>query len=365
MGALPRRGLLAGAAALAVRHARAAMPALTLVASFDQQVTGVAVARNGRSFVCFPRWEQDVPISVAELGRGDALTPFPDRAWNSWSNLKKPSPLVSFVCVQSVTVDPQGFLWILDAGAPATSFLISGAPKLLKVDLANDHVVLVVRFDAAAAPQGAYLNDMRVTPDGRHAFLTDSGLRGALLVVDVPSGRTRRVLDGDARTGAEPGVIPLVDGHELRRLDNRPLVAGADGITLDAAGQWLYWQALAGRTLYRVPVAALIDPDLSPARLSGAVERVTQTHVADGLWMDEAGYLFLSNPAENAVDMRSPAGAMVQVARDDRLRWPDSLAEGADGSIYVTASHIPDMAQFKPGSTARPTTLWRIAKPHG
>ena len=130
-------------------------------------------------------------------------------------------------------------------------------------------------------------------------------------------------------------------------------------------GKWLYWQALAGRTLYRVPVAALIDPSLPPARLSGVVERVVQTHVADGLWMDAAGTLFLTNPAENAVDMRAANGAMTQVAKDERLRWPDSLAEGADGSIFVTASHIQDMAQFKPGSTARPTTLWRITKPHG
>ena len=34
---------------------------------------------------------------------------------------------------------------------------------------------------------------MRVSADGRWAFLTDSGQRGALLVVDVPNGRVRRV----------------------------------------------------------------------------------------------------------------------------------------------------------------------------
>ena len=314
-------------------------------------------------FVCFPRWEQDVAVSVAELGSGGSLTAYPDLAWNSWSNLKKPSPLISFVCVQSVTVDPQGFLWILDAGAPAAGFLVPNAPKLLKVDLSNDHVVLVIRFDATAAPQGCSLNDVRVSPDGRHAFITDSGLRGALLVVELPSGHVRRVLDGDPRTAPEPGVIPLVDGHELRRPDNRPLLGGADGITLDTEGQWVYWQALAGRTLYRAPVAALTDPDLAPARLSGAVERFAQSHVADGLWMTQAGALFITNPAENAVDMRLPNGSVTQVAKDDRLRWPDSMAEGADGSIYVTASHIQDMAQFKPGSTARPTTLWKLGRP--
>ncbi len=359
---LPRRSLVAAAAGFAVPGGQATAPGLSLVATFDQQVTGVAASRTGRVFVCFPRWEQDVAVSVAELGSGGTVTPFPDPAWNIWSNLKRPSPLVSLVCVQSVTVDPQGFLWILDAGAPAAGFVIAGAPKLLKVDLATDHVVLVVRFDAVAVPQGSDLRDVRVSPDGRHAFISDGGLRSALLVVDIPSGHVRRVLDGDARTAAEPGVVPLVDGHELRRPDNRALTGGADGITLDGDGQFLYWQALAGRTLYRAPVAALADPDLPPARLSGAVERVAQTHVAEGLWMGAGGELFITNPAENAVDVRAPGGGVTQVVKDERLRWPHSMADAADGGVYVTAAHVADMAEFKPGSVARPTTLWRVAR---
>lgn len=43
------------------------------------------------------------------------------------------------------------------------------------------------------------------------------------------------------------------------------------------------------------------------------------------------------------------------------LRWPDTLAEGPDGSIYVTASHIQDSALFKSGSPIElPTELWRF-----
>ncbi|HEX8401438.1 MAG TPA: hypothetical protein VF628_06995, partial [Allosphingosinicella sp.] len=52
--------LLAGTAAIAQR---AAAP-LTQVASFDHQVTGVAVTADGRRFVNFPRWTDDAPISV-------------------------------------------------------------------------------------------------------------------------------------------------------------------------------------------------------------------------------------------------------------------------------------------------------------
>jgi len=367
-------GVLAAGAAVAAAPGSAgpapspgtarAVPELEQVATFEGQVTGVAVARTGRMFVNFPRWEKDVPVSVAEVLPGGRLRPYPDAGWNAWSNLKPLSTQDHWVCVQSVTVDPQGFLWVVDPAAPGNEFTKPGGPKLVKIDLSTDKVAQVILFDETVAPQGSYMNDVRVSPDGKYAYLTDSGQKGALVVVDVAAGTARRVLDGDPRTQPEPGVVPMTDGHELRRPDHRIPAFAADGIALDAAGEWVYWQALVGRTLYRAPTAALTDPG---ADVGGKVERVATTFVADGLWMDRQGYLFITDPAVNGVRMRAPDGTMRVVAQDARLRWPDSLAEGADGSIYVTASHTQDMAQFhEKGSTQRgPWGLFRIAKPHG
>lgn len=340
-----------------------AVPGLQQVAGFDGQVTGVAVSRDGRIFVNFPRWEKDVPISVAEVMRDGKLRPYPDAQWNAWSNLKPLSVQDHFVCVQSVTVDAQGFLWVVDPAAPGNEFVKPGGVKLVKIDLGRDRVAQVILFDETVAPQGSYMNDVRVSPDGKYAYLTDSGQKGALIVVDVAAGTARRVLDGDPRTQPEPGVVPMADGHELRRPDHRIPAFAADGIALDAAGEWLYWQALVGRTLYRVRTSALLD---ASADVGAGVERVATTHVADGLWMDGQGYLFITDPAANGVRMRAPDGTTRMVAQDARLRWPDSMAEGADGSIYVTASHIQDMAQFhEKGSTQRGKWgLFRIAPPH-
>ena len=343
-----------------------ARPAFSRVAGFAQQITGVAVSKEGRIFVNSPRWEKDVAISVAEVLGDGRLEPYPDARWNAWRNAAPLSPQDHFVCVQSVTVDPQGFLWVLDPAAPGNEFIKPGGVKLVKIDLATDQVMQVILFDDVAAPQGSYLNDMRVSPDGRYVYLTDSGQRGALLVVDVASGHARRVLDGDARTQIEPGVVPQVDGHELRRPDGRIPAFSADGIALDAAGEYLYWQVLVGQTLYRIPTAALLSTTLAADELARSVEKLGTTNVADGLWMDQQGYLYITYPAENAVRMRAPDGTLSIIARDARLRWPDSLAEGPDGSIYVTASHIQDMAQFhEKGSTQDgPWELFRIAPPH-
>jgi hypothetical protein len=43
------------------------------------------------------------------------------------------------------------------------------------------------------------------------------------------------------------------------------------------------------------------------------------------------------------------------------IRWPDTLAEGPDGSIYVTASHIQESALFNRNAPIQLTTeLWRF-----
>ena len=363
MPALPRRTLIALTAAATATRARAQADALTQVATFEQQVTGVAVSPTGRIFVNFPRWEQDVEVSVAEVLKDGSLRPYPDAAWNAWRNAKPLSPGDHFVCVQSVTVDPQGFLWVVDPAAPGNEFNLDGGPKLVKIDLGTDKVVQAIRFGRDTVPQGSYLNDVRVSPDGRFAFLTDSGVRGALLVVDLRAGKARRVLDGHPSTQVEKDVIVHSDGQELRRPDNRGPMFAADGIALDRQGRFLYWQALTGKTLYRLPAAMLANPTVSPARLASAVERVGTTGVADGLWMDGKGNLWVTSPEEDALKLRAPDGTMRTVVQDKRLRWPDSLAEGPDGAIYVTSSHIQDMAQFhEKGSTrAEPYALWKVA----
>ncbi len=144
---------------------------------------------EGRVFVNFPRWTEDTAVSVAELGKDGKLTPYPNSEWNAWRNDGDLSPADHFVCVQSVVADRHGNLWILDPGSPAIATIVKSAPKLVQVDLSTNKIVKVIPFGAEIAPQGSYINDIRFTPDGRFGFLSDAGARGALLVVDLESGR--------------------------------------------------------------------------------------------------------------------------------------------------------------------------------
>ena len=329
------------------RAADAERSGLTQVTTFEHQVTGVTVSEDGRIFVNFPRWTEDVPVSVAEVTKDGSIRPYPNAEWNAWRNAKtgEVSPQNHFFCVQSVVADGRGSVWVLDPAAPNLERVVKNGPKLVQIDLASNTVKRTIPFDESVAPQGSYLNDVRFAPDGRFAYSTDSG-RGAIVVVDLGTGRSRRVLDGHPSTQAEEDVIIKADGQELRRPDGRPLLVNADGIELSKDGQTLYWQALTGRTLYRVPTSVLQDASASPDAVAQRVEKVAATEPVDGLWLDGQGRFFLSAFQENTVKVLTQDGRITTLVQDPRLRWPDTFAQGPDGALYVTASHIQDSPWF-------------------
>ncbi len=362
--------LCAGAAAILLAGCASDMdnagaPPLRLekVADFDHQVTGVTVSKENRVFVNFPRWTEDAPVSVAEITKDGDLKPYPDGYWNSWRNTNKATVLAKdhFVCVQSVVVDKQNNLWVVDAAAPDNERIEKDGPKLVKINLATNQVEKIIPFDMKAAPQGSYLNDIRFSPDGKTAYLTDSG-KPALIVVNTETGKVRRVLEDDVSTKADKNVVVKVDGHELRRPDGRAPEFNADGIAISPDGSYLFWQALTGTTLYRIPTAALRDEKLAPSQLAGLVERVGDNGVADGLWMDDKSVMYVTAPEENAVKVRNSNAVPKILVQKDYLRWPDTLSQGPDGAIYVTTSHIQDSPWFKPGAdSAVKSELWKLA----
>ena len=108
---------------------------LSEVVQSPRQWTGIAVMPDERVFVNFPRWSDDVPVSVAELLlRDGSVRPFPNSEWNEWNGGARGGPEYRFVCVQSVVADRKGYLWVLDSGNPCLAGVIPGAPKLLKFD---------------------------------------------------------------------------------------------------------------------------------------------------------------------------------------------------------------------------------------
>jgi sugar lactone lactonase YvrE len=321
------------------------------VARSPRQWTGIAVMPDGRIFVNFPRWSDDVPVSVAELRSDGTLQPFPSPEWHG----DAPPPARRFVCVQSVVADRDGFLWVLDSGNPLFGGVIPGAPKLLKFDVRDGSLLASVRYDAPVVGTRSYLNDVRVDTGRQVAYLTDSGT-GALIVTELRTGTSRRLLDGHLSVMAED-IDVVIDGVPWRMPGGARPRVHSDGIALSPDGDTLYFQALTGRTLYRIATAFLRDASIGPEALGDRVERVGATGPADGLECAPDGTLYLTSLEDHSVK-RLRDGTAAIVAQDPRLQWPDSLAVGPDGLVYVATSRIHigsgpyGIYRFKPPGTS-------------
>jgi sugar lactone lactonase YvrE len=334
-------------------------PKLQQIAAFpDQQVTGITVASDGRIFVNFPYWSDAHSVSVAQLGENSALTPYPDSNWNS-----NEGPVDRrFICVQSVVADDQDGLWVLDPASVKMEGVISGGAKLVKIDLKTNKVIRDIVFPDSVAPRKSYLNDVRIDTHNGFAFITDSGI-GGLVVVDLKSGQARRVLQNHPSTKAEPSVVLVIEGVKLvDPKTGEPLQIHSDGVAYDKAGGYLYYQALTGRTLYRIPVPDLENADLPDADLAKRIETVATVPAADGLAFRNGSIYSTAIEQDAIVRLDLATKQFEVVTKDSRLKWPDTLSFGPDGSLYVTTSQIHLTPRFNHGVSkiSEPFGVYRI-----
>ncbi|MBD1914001.1 MULTISPECIES: L-dopachrome tautomerase-related protein [unclassified Leptolyngbya] len=344
---------------------------LETVVHFDgAMLTGVTVSRQGRIFVNFPKWGDEVEFTVAELRDGCPVA-YPNEAFNQ---TQPDNPAAALVSVQSVVVDPGDRLWILDTGSPMFQPTQYGGPKLVCVDLTSDQVVKTILFPEDVALPTTYLNDIRFDlrrgAEGM-AFITDSSDQGAngIIVVDLASGESWRRLHEHASTKAEDGssFLPVVEGRPFmeRQPDGqtKPLKMGADGIAISADGSRLYYCPLASRKLYSVAVDALCDRSLSDSEVAATVlDEGDKGGGSDGLESDAAGCIYATSYEHNAILCRPPGGEWEAVIHDPRLLWPDTMSVAADGYLYVTANQLHRQAKYQKGEDLRqkPYTLFRV-----
>ena len=290
---------------------------------------------------------------MAEVVTDGTLRPYPGFDWNRWGKDEAGHPEAHFVCVQSVVVDDDGFLWVLDPASPGFKGVVPGGAKLVKINIATGMVERVIPFDDMTAPRNSYLNDVRFDPNDDIAYITESGT-GAIVVVDLESGKSRRVLADHPSTKAEPGYVPMIDGKELRDENGKVPQIHADGIAIDAEGEYLYYHALTARTLYRIRTSYLKDPKLPETELAAHVERVAETGAVDGMLMDADNNLYLTALEENAIKRYRPNGDILEtIVQDDRIQWPDSMDISPDDYLYFTASQIHRMPRFNYGKDKR------------
>lgn len=298
------------------------------VLNYPEPVGNVAVSADGRLFFT---------VHPESRPRGNRLLEFVDGASVPYPDVG--AQLELFTSVIGLTVDRQNRLWTIDHGLHGF-----GDARLLAFDLGSDELVHDHVLPPEIAPAGSTLQDLRVSADGSTVIIADTSiLRGApaLIIYDLASGTARRVLQSEAAVSAEDFLI-RTNQRELSFLGGlASLKGGVDGLTLGE--KWLYFGALNGSRLFRVPFEDLVNEDLSAEQLASRVDPYARKPLSHGISADTNGNIYVTDVEHNAVYIIGRDREPRTLLRSTRIRWPDGLSFGPDGSLYVSDSALPEL----------------------
>jgi sugar lactone lactonase YvrE len=284
---------------------------------------GVAVSRQGRVFLTFPRWSGDARITAAELLPDGKLVAFPNEAAHDHKS-KSEDRIES---AQGIDIDAKGRVWLLDVGQA----------KLRGYDPASGDVVKRIALSPEVLKINTYANDVRVDlargTEG-FAYISDTA-GGGVIVVDLASGDSWRRLTKSKSGRADPDVTATVEG---KRVTMRGHV---DGIALSPDGKTLYYHGLSRRDLWAVGTDALANRDAGESVVEMDARKVADSSsCADGIGADGEGRVYTTDYEDHAIRRIDPAtGKIETVVQDERILWPDAVWVHG-GYVYFTTNQL-------------------------
>jgi len=302
-------------------------------------------------FATVPRWATVVPGTLNEIVRNASGAPL----FRPWPNRESQDPhnCEAIQYVQSMEIDPEGVMWVLDVGRkyfakPDNAVDLSCPPKMVLIDVNTEKVLSSYIFPAdVAPPDGAFLNDLALDLKHQVAFISSTGNNasdlGALVVYDRKHQRSRRFEDTSTHAATDTAQIrPL----EIHGTDYTKQLSGfpTDGIALSPSLDRLYWCALGGYHMYSVSADALRSFKSSQQDvLETLVEHGLKPDISDGMSFGSDGDLFFGGLTTDSVYRWTPGTPLKDaavVAKSDKLWWVDTFAWGGHGDMWVTSNRL-------------------------
>jgi sugar lactone lactonase YvrE len=324
-------------AACVTEHAREGR--LEVVAELSQGPGNIAVTPDGRLIISQHSLYRP-QIAVIEVSRDGSVRPFPNPKWAS----KRDQEGIGLDGVLGIQAGQDGIVWMLDNGRQSS--------RLVAWDTKKDELHRIIELGASARAKGSFFNDIALDPIHQSIFISDASAKNpAIVVVELGTGKARRVLERHATVMAEP--LPMIIGGEKYSVDRegRPVaLIGVDGITIDAGSEWVYYGASQSIDLWRVRASDLIDASLADSELAARIERYGNRPVCDGITIDDSGNVYITDLTNYAVGVVDVSGEYRILYQDEKLlSWPDGMSFGPDGYIYVVANQLHLSPPFNRG----------------
>ena len=317
---------------------------IEVVAELEQGPGNLAITPDGRIILSQHQF-YGPDFRVVELLPDGSTVPFPSPRWAGAPDESG----IGMTAVLGIRAQWDGVVWMLDNGGAGTAL-----PKLVGWDTVADRLHRVIHIPPPATHDNSFHNDFALDVARHQAYIADfaGGANAAIVAVDLETGVARRLLEGHHSVVPED-VRMVIDGDPVQMRVNGQIVEpriGLNPITIDPASEWVYYGAMHGTAVYRVPAAALADPSLSADALAAQVDRYGDKPVSDGISIDSAGNVYVTDLESHAIGVTGPDGGYRILYRDPAIiDWPDAISYGADGRFYATVNRLHDSPLLSAG----------------
>ncbi|MEM7667754.1 MAG: L-dopachrome tautomerase-related protein [Pseudomonadota bacterium] len=308
-----------------------------VVAEMSEAPGNVAVTPKGRIIASLHQFYEPARQVVEILPDGSVI-PFLD---------EDAAEALELVAVLGLQADRDGIVWMVDNGGGAV------APRVVAWNTVADELHRILTFDQNLMPAGAFPNDLAVDRTHGKLVLANSGASqdAGLVIVDLATGDARRALHGHPLLAHEDEDM-VIDGRVVTAgagAARQPVRIALNPITIDPTDTWIYFGAMSGTSLYRVRARDLYDEALSHDALASRVERHGNKPFSDGITIDDDSNVYVTDLRNGAVGFTAADGTYRILHDDARLSWPDGLAAGPDGCIYLTVNQLHRSAVLNGG----------------
>ncbi|KAI9664689.1 MAG: hypothetical protein M1821_006136 [Bathelium mastoideum] len=326
-------------------------PRINIEAVLDVPTNGASTTPDGRIFFVLARVDGSSGPQLVEFDRStNSTTAFPNEEWNSYPESKDPA--THFLGVNSQRIGPDGNLYVVDKGATSfgTPVDLPYGPKLVQIDLQSNAVSRIYSIGNATR-SNSLLDDVRFHNSTGKAYLTDAG-SGGIIVLDLTSGATVRVLDGDISTTE---YMPVSAEGQIVYVGDKPWYVPTDQLEVSPDGTYFYYQPSSGG-MSRIKTQWLDEAFYNSSLNSNAilgqyVEPYAFTTPTGGTAIDADGNIYASDVDSQRIIKISPNGTMTTLVQDPRLLWVDAMWITTDQRLWMPAAQLNRGEPFNNGTS--------------
>ncbi|GEA01552.1 periplasmic protein [Alteromonas sp. KUL17] len=313
-----------------------AEPNFDVLFELDETVppANIAVTPEGRTFLSTHQ-AYGANYKLLEITQDGEFAPYPNKAFSE-----------SMFSVLGTVADKEGVLWFLDTRWDYHSGRVIGW------DTKTETLFKMFHITKPYIGENYILNDLAVDRTHNAIYISDTAdaKTSALIVIDIDTGYIRRVLSGSTYTIPEDKNI-VIDGKVLPMGEENARI-GVNPITIDHNDEWVYFAPMTSESLYRVKTEDLLNDTLNDARLASKVEFFARKPFSDGITIDTAGNIYVSDITKSTLGIINNKRQYQPLFKDERLAWVEGFANAGDKGILATANQLHRSKAFNKSSTS-------------